>query len=135
MSWYLAVNGTYKYVVFGTGKEVAPQLFKLSDDAEEKHNLAAEMPEVVAEFDAKLRKVVDYVAVSQDVAQYNQLSFRAWVNRTSNWKDQIVTGRWADPFKADTAASFAAIDAWLAEPPTVKACRSELVFPPHDGEL
>jgi hypothetical protein len=136
MSWYLASNGTYKYVVFGTGKEVAPQLFKLSDDAGEKNNIAAANPQIVAEFDAKLRRVVDYVEVSNDVANYNQLSFRAWQNRTENWKVQVATGRWAGPFEADAAASFAAIDEWLSEPPAVKACRSDLVYPPvHDEDL
>lgn len=43
---YLAVNGTYKYVVFGTGKEVRPQLFDLEHDVAEMHNLAATLPHV-----------------------------------------------------------------------------------------
>ena len=188
MSWYLAVNGTYKYVVFGTGHEVPAQLFDLAHDIGEKKNLAAELPDVVAEFDAKLRYVafrpdchhfgrieldlrghthvrgavssclrlnigrfgadltvlrpfpafrseIDYVAVSVDVAVYNQKSFKAWMNRTSDWKTQVATGRWADPFKLDTAASLAAIDAWLHEDPKPKACRSEMVYPPAHAEL
>jgi len=58
------------------------------------------------------------------------------MNRTSDWETQVATGRWADPFKQDTAASLAAIDAWLHEDPTPKACRSEMVYPPvHVGEL
>jgi len=136
MSWYLATNGTYKYVVFGTGKEVKPQLFKLTEDAGEMNNIADAMPSVVAEFDAKLKEVIDYVAVSNDVANYNQLSFRAWQNRTSNWKQQVATGRWADPFSAAGQGAFDAIDQWLSEPPQVKECRSELIYPPpHDEEL
>eukprot|EP00038_Savillea_parva_P019881 m.29487 g.29487 ORF g.29487 m.29487 type:complete len:697 (+) comp4598_c0_seq1:74-2164(+) len=137
MSWYLAVNGTYKYVVFGTGKEVPSQLFKLTDDVEEKHNLIDQLPEVVKEFDAMLRQVVDYPAVSLDVATYNQLSFRAWQNRTTDWQKQVATGRWSAPFAVDVNASFKAIEEWLSEPPMVKPCRSELVYPPsnHDEEL
>eukprot|EP00041_Stephanoeca_diplocostata_P010794 m.173225 g.173225 ORF g.173225 m.173225 type:complete len:673 (+) comp18296_c0_seq18:64-2082(+) len=136
MSWYLAVNGTYKYVVFGTGKEVPPQLFDLEHDVAEMHNLADTLPHVVAEFDAKLRTIVDYESVSQDVAQYNKDSFLAWQNRTKDWEQQVATGRWADPFTVDRAASLKAINDWLAEDAKPKACRSELVYPPvHDGEL
>ena len=37
------MNGRYKYVVFGTGKEVPPQLFDIANDVGEHHNLASTM--------------------------------------------------------------------------------------------
>ena len=73
-----------RYVVFGTGKEVPAQLFDLTQDIEEKKNLAGVLPAVVAEFDAKLRSEIDYVAVSVDVAVYNQKSFKVgWTRKCS----------------------------------------------------
>lgn len=48
----------------------------------------------------------------------------------------MASGRWSDPFDEDRKASMQAISEWLQEEPKVKACRSELVYPPiHDGDL
>jgi len=128
MSWYLAMDGRYKYVVFGTGKEVPPQLFDLKNDVGEQVNLAATMPDIVKQLDAKLRAVVDYEAVSTDVADYNQLSFKAWMGRTPDWKQAMVDLRWKTPFTVNQNASIAAIENWLAAPPKVEACRDTLIW-------
>eukprot|EP01065_Artemidia_motanka_P008014 TRINITY_DN14003_c0_g1_i1.p2 TRINITY_DN14003_c0_g1~~TRINITY_DN14003_c0_g1_i1.p2 ORF type:complete len:637 (+),score=193.67 TRINITY_DN14003_c0_g1_i1:54-1913(+) len=126
MSWFLATDGHFKYVTFGTGKEVQPQLFDLLADPSENVNLIDKMPDVAAKLEAKLRSVIDYPSVAGDVAEYNQLSFRAWMNRTKNWRSSVDSGRWQGPFDVNKTASLAAIDSWLAEEPQVKACRHGL---------
>eukprot|EP01062_Namystynia_karyoxenos_P017708 TRINITY_DN16555_c1_g2_i1.p2 TRINITY_DN16555_c1_g2~~TRINITY_DN16555_c1_g2_i1.p2 ORF type:complete len:581 (+),score=214.42 TRINITY_DN16555_c1_g2_i1:80-1744(+) len=126
MSWFLATDGRYKYVTFGTGAEVPAQLFDLIHDPRETQNLIDKLPDVAKSFDAKLRTVVDYPAVALDVAKYNQLSFKAWMNRTKDWQTAVASGRWHDPFTVNSTASLAAIADWLEEAPQVKACRAGL---------
>ena len=132
-----ATNGTFKYVVFGTGTEHVPQLFNLIDDPAEMNNVYATHPDVVKEFDQKLRLEIDYPAVAADVADYNHKSWQAYTDRTPDWQ-KVVSGsglRWKAPFNADPKASFAAIAAWQAEEPQVKACRNDLVWPPSHDEM
>jgi hypothetical protein len=136
MSWFLATDGTYKYVVFGTGKEVPPQLFNLLTDPGEATNIAAANPTIVARLDAQLKTEIDYAAVAADVAVYNQKSFVAWQIQTPNWKEIIQKGlRWDTPFDAEKAAAFAAIADWQSKPPVVTACRKALVWPPVHDDL
>ena len=56
---YLAMNGRYKYVVFGTGKEVPPQLFDIANDVGEHHNLASTMYVIMRWFLIKWRKILE----------------------------------------------------------------------------
>ena len=58
---------------------------------------AATMPDIVKQLDAKLRAVVDYEAVSTDVADYNQLSFKAWMGRTPDWKQAMCANTHPGP--------------------------------------
>ena len=37
-------------------------------------------------FNNGVQAVVDYPSVSNDVASYNQLSFKAWTQRAPDWK-------------------------------------------------
>eukprot|EP01061_Rhynchopus_euleeides_P016122 TRINITY_DN27300_c0_g1_i2.p1 TRINITY_DN27300_c0_g1~~TRINITY_DN27300_c0_g1_i2.p1 ORF type:complete len:546 (+),score=217.37 TRINITY_DN27300_c0_g1_i2:56-1693(+) len=129
MSWYHVTDGEWKYVVFGTGTEVPPQLFNLRQDVDEVHNVAASHLDVVEKLDAALRAVVDYPSVSQEVAQYNYDSFVAFQKGNPDWKD-VMSGdlRWSAPFNVNTTASFEAVDKWLSEGPTIKACRLNLTW-------
>ena len=131
MSWYHITDGEYKYVVFGTGAEVEPQLFNLQQDIQEFHNIAKANPDLVAKYDTELRKVIDYPAVSNDVAKYNHDSFKSWTEREKDWKGQLERRelRWSSSFHHNTTASLSAIDTWLSEEPTVKACRNSMVWP------
>eukprot|EP00755_Sulcionema_specki_P019737 Sspe_Gene.70221::Locus_41454_Transcript_2_4_Confidence_0.286_Length_1886::g.70221::m.70221/K12376/ARSK; arylsulfatase K len=133
MSWYLVTDGHYKYVVFGTGREVPPQLFDLQNDPGENNNLATKgYSALIAAYDMKLRTVVDYPAVSLDVAQYNMDSFKAWQSRQSDWKKAMEASdlRWSKPFNANQTATFAAIESWLGAGPRITPCRESLTWPP-----
>ena len=128
MSWFHVTDGEWKYVVFGTGEEVAPQLFNLRNDISEKNNVATGNPEIVKKLDEELRRHVDYVNVSNSVAKYNFDSFKAFQKYNTNWK-QIMenkSNRWSVPFHANLNGSYAALDQWLSEVPKVKACRLSL---------
>jgi len=128
MSWFMCVGPRYKYIVYGTGKEVSAQLFDIESDPDETTNLVKKMPDVVTQMDAELRTVVDYPAVALDVATYNQLSFRAYVAANPSWQDKMDGPglRWDKPFDNNKTASLLAIDEWLASPPQVRPCRSGL---------
>eukprot|EP01063_Lacrimia_lanifica_P000394 TRINITY_DN10199_c0_g1_i1.p2 TRINITY_DN10199_c0_g1~~TRINITY_DN10199_c0_g1_i1.p2 ORF type:complete len:567 (+),score=207.46 TRINITY_DN10199_c0_g1_i1:64-1764(+) len=140
MSWFLITDGVWKYVVFGTGAEVQPQLFHLTADPDEVTNLLARaLPDgahlaKAGELDAALRAVVDYPSVARDVARYNHASFALWQRATPDWRAQLASKslRWAHSFNVNATASFAALDAWQQEPPHVKGCRSTLQWPPRN---
>jgi len=72
---YMLRQGDWKLVAYG-GYE--PQLFNLADDPEEIDNLAQKRPEVAAQMDAALRKIVDYPAVHRKVIAYDKASFLKW---------------------------------------------------------
>lgn len=93
MSWYMVRKGEMKYVVWGTGKEHAPQLWNLTADPDENTNLALGPggAAAVAPLDALLLKHVDYPAVSLDVAQYNLDMAHWWVANDPDWRS-ILNG-------------------------------------------
>ena len=142
MSWFLIVqqlNGTaMKLIVWGTGAEVPSLLFDLEADPMENTNLIAtpagkaKYAAAVALLDRNLRSVVDYPAVALDVAAYGQKMFRHWMSNRSDWENEIHKKglRWDPAYDADVDGSLAAIHAWLAEEPKVKACRLSLS---HNG--
>jgi arylsulfatase A-like enzyme len=72
---FLLRRGRWKYIVY-VGCD--PQLFDLKDDPAELNDLSGERPEVVAELDAELRRIVDYDQTYRDWIAYCKKSFREW---------------------------------------------------------
>lgn len=130
MSWFSIVDGTYKYTVFGSGKQHPPQLFNLLTDPGENTDISQSEPAAIARLDALLKTVVDYPSVATDVATYNHASLADWVKSTPTWKTVVATQRWKASFDVDTNASIAAIEHYLAAPPQITKCRSAAVWPP-----
>lgn len=133
MSWFLIRQGDYKYVTYGTGKEVTPQLFNLVKDPDENVNLVNVSKDIAKKMEATLSQAIDYPAVALDVATYGLAMFHWWVNKTgSKWVDEIHKSslRWANSWNVDPDASLEAVKMWMNQPPQVLACRSELVWPP-----
>jgi choline-sulfatase len=134
MAWFAVVNGSHKLVQYGTGAQVAPQLFDLVADPGELTNLhnssdAARAAE--AALDASLRSVIDYPAVAQEIADYQLAQFRYWAaNGTKDWRSAIVAAstRWQAAFEAHFNESIAAVEAYMAQPGA-----AEIV--PCDGRL
>ena len=120
LSWFMLRQGAYKYVAYGSGKEVPPRLFNIEYDPDELHDLASSMPEKVAQMDQKLRSIIDYPAVSADVESYNKESFALW--RASLTPDEYVktmsgtTLRWHESWSYNSTGCFDAIEAWLKTP-------------------
>jgi arylsulfatase A-like enzyme len=120
MAWFAVVNGTHKLVQYGTGSQVAPQLFDLEADPGELRNLhnesdAARAAE--ASLDAQLRSVINYPSVAQDIANYELAQFRYWANHTHDWRADIVgpSIRWQRAFEDNYALAMAAAEAYLAQ--------------------
>ncbi|EDQ84361.1 uncharacterized protein MONBRDRAFT_34742 [Monosiga brevicollis MX1] len=92
MSWYLIRYQNWKLVTYGTGQEVAPQLFDMVNDPGETHDVHAQHPDLVAQLDALLRSRIDYPSVSLDVATYNLAMGKWWINSTGpGWKDTLAS--------------------------------------------
>ena len=139
MSWYMVVtDGGLKYINYGLGNHsrdgVTPQLFNLTADPGERVNLWAPASPLAQQLEALLRSLIDYPAVSMDVAQYQLDQFRYWMGaNAADWRQKIVDPsvvRWAAPWAAANASAFAALDEWLAQPAAVLPCRSGTVWPP-----
>ena len=117
MSWYMVRRAEMKYVAWGTGEQHEPQLFNLTADPDEWHNLAkgvgllhgpAAAPSaalraahpfgaLAAELDALLRTDIDYPAVTMDVATYNVAMARWWMGVESNWRGVLEGGNAKHP--------------------------------------
>lgn len=82
LSWYLIRNESWKYITYGTGKEVPPRLYHIASDPfgmtdllpdaipkthAEDNDLASEQPELVAKLDALLRTRLNYPAVCSHI--------------------------------------------------------------------
>jgi len=117
MSWYMVANATHKLVQYGTGAEVPPQLFDLAADPDEAVNIAPREPAAVAALDAALRSLIDYPAVSLDVARYQKEQLRFWANTTKDWEKVAASSliRWQAAFAAHSEAALAALKAYLAD--------------------
>lgn len=111
MSWYLIRTNVsdssshltdarkdWKLIVYGTGKEVSPQLFNITNDPEELNDVHEQFPEIVQSLTARLAQVVDFPTVSLDVAQYNIVKLitqvyaeldRTWVSGGSTAQGRI----------------------------------------------
>ena len=133
-SWFAVANGTHKYIVYGAGGLVAPQLFDLVNDPSETTNLfnssdAARAAQ--ASLDAAQRTIIDYPSVAQDVADYQLEQLRWWAaNGTTDWRKEIQSPniRWHDAFAAHSKEALAAVEAYLAQPAAViRACNGAVV--------
>jgi arylsulfatase A-like enzyme len=139
MSWFLVVQDHFKLIVWGTGQEHPHLLFNLTADPNEATNLV-DRPEHAARLKtllAKLQSVVDYPTVAQNVAKYGHDSMKWWVKKNKNWQSEMGKSglRWHDSWNQNAEGSVAAVEQWLAKPPKVEVCRSELVWPPAAVEL
>lgn len=72
---FMVRQGDWKYIAYA-GQP--PQLFHLKNDPEEISDCAKTAPEVVADMDALLRRIVDYEAVDAKVKAYDRDAFRRW---------------------------------------------------------
>jgi arylsulfatase K len=108
-SSFMLRRGEYKYIAYA-GYE--PQLFHLSEDPEEMHNLVAERPAVAAEMAAGLRAIVDYDAVARDVLAYNREAFRAWRDGQDPAAYQEAMARF---YKGWGPAEERIVEEWLAQ--------------------
>jgi arylsulfatase K len=133
-AWFSVMNGTHKLVQYGTGAQVAPQLFDLEKDAAEAVNLfntsdAARAAE--AALDAQLRSLINYPVVGQAIADYQLALFTKWAALQTDWKKEIASGnvRWQQAFAAHPAKALAAAEAFLAQTPpaSVRPCNGKLV--------
>ena len=116
MSWYMIRRAEMKLVVWGTGEQHEPQLFNLTADPDEWHNLARGVGTVdpvtrryagstrpaargkrrreqrhpflglVNDLDALLRTDIDYPSVTRDVASYNIKMAKWWMGAEPHWK-------------------------------------------------
>lgn len=138
MSWFMLVQGGYKYVAWGLGPGAAypghpgavvnPQLFNLQDDPDELTDLWSPASPLAADMDATLRAAIDYPSVALDVAQY-QLDMFAWWRgaNAGTWEGQLADPsrvRWADAWAADPAGCLAAVHAWMGSPAQLQPCRN-----------
>jgi arylsulfatase K len=133
-SWFAVSNGTHKLVQYGSGAQVAPQLFNLTADGGEAVNLyntsdAARAAE--ASLDAQLRSLIDYPAVGQAVADYQLALFKKWASLQTDWKKEIASAnvRWQAAFAAHPAEALAAAEAFIAQSPPalIRPCNGALV--------
>ena len=140
MSWFLIVQivGTsaIKYIVWGTGAEVPNQMFNLTSDPGEFHNLLDGHPsphvlQVASTLATNLKATIDYPKVAQDVAQYNLDSFRAWANHTPDWEAEIHKKnlRWTKSWDYDAQGAINAVRDWMQQPASVLPCRDAQVWP------
>merc|ERR1712087_160607 len=122
LSWFLLREDEWKYVVYGSGKEVPPRLFNLVADPLEMDDLAgnASYAQRMKEMDATLRTIVDYPAVAENVESYNKESFVLWRDSFDNeaeYNESVTTDiRWSESWAYDSDGCFEAIDAWLKTP-------------------
>eukprot|EP00945_MAST-04E_sp_MAST-4E-sp1_P001541 g1541.t1 len=83
MSWFAIVQRVacygrqkclVKYIRWGTGKEVEDQLFNLTNDPDERKNIARdpEFASLIEQLDQNLKSVVNYEEVAEEVALYNK---------------------------------------------------------------
>lgn len=113
-STYMLRTGQWKYIAYADGLSIPPQLFDLTQDKEELHNVVHKFPDVWVHLDKVLRSVIDYPKVSETVHLYNKQEFMAWRQSLgSNYSQVIANLRWHVDWQEDAPANERAIDDWL----------------------
>ncbi|XP_067463651.1 arylsulfatase K [Thunnus thynnus] len=113
-STYMLRSGKWKYITYADGQSVHPQLFDLTLDKEELHNVVHKFPDVQEHLDKLLRSIVDYPKVSTTVHLYNKKVFGAWrQSQGKNYSQVIANLRWHVDWQKDALANERAIDKWL----------------------
>ncbi|XP_061585930.1 arylsulfatase K [Cololabis saira] len=114
-STYMFRIGQWKYIAYADGLSVPPQLFDLTLDKDELHNVILRFPEVQAHLDKLLRSIVDYPKVSTNVHLYNKKAFSAWrCSLGGNYSQVIANLRWHVDWQKDALAHEKAVDKWLS---------------------
>ncbi|XP_068460899.1 arylsulfatase K [Clinocottus analis] len=115
-STYMLRSGRWKYIAYADGLSVPPQLFDITQDKEELHNVALKFLDVQVHLDKLLRGIVDYPKVSTTVHLYNKKSFIAWRHSLGrNYSQVIANLRWHLDWQQDALANERAIDNWLLD--------------------
>ncbi|XP_007562876.1 arylsulfatase K [Poecilia formosa] len=113
-STYMLRVGHWKYIAYADGISVPPQLFNVTVDKDELHNVVLRFPDVQAQLDKLLRSIVDYPKVSSAVHLYNKNEFAAWRDSLGrNYSEVIANLRWHMDWQKDILANEKAIDTWL----------------------
>ncbi|KAK2837421.1 hypothetical protein Q5P01_014633 [Channa striata] len=113
-STYMLRSGQWKYIAYADGLSVTPQLFDVTMDKEEFHNVVVKFPHVKAQLDKLLRSIVDYPKVSTAVHLYNKEAFGAWRESLGrNYSLVLANLRWHVDWQKDVLANEKAIDKWL----------------------
>lgn len=113
-STYMLRSGQWKYIAYADGLSIPPQLFDITLDKDELHNVVLKFPDVQAHLDKLLRSIVDYQQVSTTVHLYNKKAFGAWrLSLGRNYSQVIANLRWHVDWQKDVLANERAIDKWL----------------------
>ncbi|KAL3063473.1 hypothetical protein OYC64_003107 [Pagothenia borchgrevinki] len=113
-STYMLRSGRWKYIAYADGLTVPPQLFDVTLDKDELHNVVLKFPDVQAHLDKLLRGIVNYPEVSKNVHLYNRKAFGAWRHSVgTNYSQVIANLRWHVDWQKDAFAYERAIDKWL----------------------
>ncbi|KAI4898334.1 hypothetical protein NFI96_024565, partial [Prochilodus magdalenae] len=113
-STYMLRMGQWKYITYSDGMSVPPQLFDLSKDKAELHNVASRYPGVVKQLDKVLHSVVDYPTVTKTVQHYNKQQFVAWKQSLGNNYTQVIANlRWHIDWQKNPQYNEKAIEDWL----------------------
>jgi len=148
MSWYMVRltdnNVVYKAVIYGTGVEVPPQLFNLTADPDEMDDLCRGVLECKQDgidtlyktMEGRLMSIVDYKAVSKDVAHYGYEMFNRWAKRQKDWRKSLtsLTLRWHSSYMRNEQASLHAILKWNQSKGRIQPCRGTLVGENHEQQ-
>eukprot|EP00035_Acanthoeca_spectabilis_P008232 m.150745 g.150745 ORF g.150745 m.150745 type:complete len:568 (+) comp14270_c0_seq4:127-1830(+) len=149
MSWYMVREGEMKATFWGTGKQHPPQIFNLTEDPDENHNLALDPDAgpLIAKMEALIMSKVDYPKVSMQVAEDNIAMAKWWTQNQSLWKC-IVNGtcelpkktangvalnpEWGQLWQLGPAGYWMAWEEWINSPPKVVPCMAamEYAWPP-----
>lgn len=117
----------------------------MTADPLEEDNLAldARYKDLIEEYDALLRKEINYPSVSMEVAKYNQDMAKWWTQNEPNWKGilggtvnstkykppkQYLNYDWGELWKLGPAGYWKAWDQWLNGPVEITKCSSNLTY-------
>ncbi|XP_042310784.1 arylsulfatase K isoform X3 [Sceloporus undulatus] len=113
-STYMLRTDKWKYIAYGDGHSIFPQLFDLSADPDELMNIATKFPEITQSLNKTLFSIIDYPSVSISVEQYNKQQFINWKQSLGqNYSDTIANLRWHQDWKKDPQKYEQAIERWI----------------------